>query len=93
MTGKGTAVGRPFFAGAEGGIRTHDLSFTKALLYQLSHLGVLMVSISVFPCLSMKFFIRDATAAPSLHDFRFTHSRFSRKSMTTTVSLKKPIPI
>ena len=28
------------FAGAEGGGRTHDLCFTKALLYQLSYFGM-----------------------------------------------------
>lgn len=27
------------YQGAKGGSRTHDLSFTKALLYQLSYLG------------------------------------------------------
>ena len=42
----GTAFAVPFLSGAEGGIRTHDLSFTKALLYQLSHLGVGPFSIS-----------------------------------------------
>ncbi|MDQ5912956.1 MAG: hypothetical protein QG659_378 [Patescibacteria group bacterium] len=46
--------------GAEDGIRTHDLLFTKQLLYQLSYFGTLVASSQLTrlsgraPCLSDK---------------------------------------
>ena len=33
-------MNRRFYDGADGGIRTRDLCFTKALLYQLSYIGM-----------------------------------------------------